>query len=205
MRFEDWIRQHVTQARLQEVERVIKEQGLLPPSGLFDFTSGALTENVYRIHHSSIKAISQSESMAATSLRQILFLFFGETGEAIPLRGLFLKHLRSRRSNLYNYFMVIEKATQRMEEWKGEHFDIRKDSMKIMGAALFWYVTLLACLEVARKVLADGRWERGSPLTWDEATAEYAAYWFSTRGELDTNLWWPPSKSATSPSDSANP
>jgi hypothetical protein len=197
MRFEDWVRQHVTPERLQEVERALKEQGLFPPSGLFDFTSGALTANVYRIHHESFKAIAQSESMATTSLRQLLFLFFRETGEAAPLRVTFLKHLRSRRSNLYNYFIVVEKATKRLEEWKGEYFNIKKDALKIMGAALFWYVTLLACLEVARKVLADEKWERGIPLSWDEATAEYVAYWFSTRDELDSNQWWPLSQSST--------
>jgi hypothetical protein len=196
MKFEDWIRQHVTPERLREVERVIEEQGLLPPSGLFDFTGGGLTEIVYRIHHESFKAISHSEALATTSLRQLLFLFFGETGEAAPLRVTFLKHLRSRRSSLYNYFMVVEKATQRLEEWKGEYFNIKKDSLKIIGAALFWYVTLLACIEVAKKVLANEKWERGTPLTWDEATVEYVAYWFSTRDELDTNQWWPPCKSS---------
>lgn len=170
MRFEDWIRRRVTLERLQEVERVIKEQGLLPPSGLFDFTIGALTESVYRIHHESIKTIAYSVSMATTSLQQLLFLFFAETGEATHLRMTFLKHLRSRRSDLYSYFMVVEKATRRLAEWKGEHFNVKKDSLMIMGAALFWYVTLLACIEVARKALAYKEWERSSPLTWDEAT-----------------------------------
>jgi hypothetical protein len=203
MRFEDWMRVHVTPERLQEVERLIEEQGLLPPSGLFEFTNGALTEIVYRIHHESVKAISHSESLATMSLGQLLFLFFGQTGEATSLRVMFLKHLRSRRSDLYNYFIVIEKATKRLEERKGEHFNVKKDSLKVLGAALFWYVTLLACIEVTKKVLADDKWERGTPLTWDEATAEYVAYWFSTRDELDTNLWWPPSKFATMQSGSA--
>jgi hypothetical protein len=197
MKFEDWMRMHITPKRLQEVEKALNEQGLLPLSKLFDFTNGALTENVYRIHHESFKAIAISESMATTSLRQLLFLLYGE---ATPLRVTFLKHLRSRRSNLYNYFIVVEKATQRMEDWKGQHFNIKKDSQNIMGAAVFWYVTLLACIEVARKVLADEKWERGTPLTWDEATVEYVAYWFSTRDELD-NQWWPPSKSAKLPTE----
>ena len=214
MKFEDWIRDHVTQERLKRVESVLEEDGLYPPSELFNFGGlGLVAEIVYRIHHDSFKAISFSESMATTSLEQLLYLFFGETeepaplrvpftkqtGEATTLKVSFLKHLRSRRSNLYNYFVVVERAAKRLEEWRGGehlHFDITKDSLKILGAAMFWYVTLLACIEVSKKVLADEKWERGAPLTWDEATAEYVAYWFSTRKEL-RSLWWPPSKAAT--------
>jgi hypothetical protein len=186
MKFEDWMRSHLTQERLQEVERELKQ---------LDFLNRTLAENVFRIHAESFKALALSESVATASLKQLLFLLFGEKGEDALLPVIFIKHLRTRQSNLYTYFRVVEKARQRLEAWNGEQFDVKKDSLKIMGAAIFWHVTLISCIEVARKVLADDKWERGTPLTWDEATAEYVAYWFSTRDELD-NQWWPPGKSS---------
>ena len=133
MKFEDWIRQHVTTERLKRVESELTQESLYPPIQLFDFSGHMLlTEIVYRIHHESFKAIAFSEAMAKTSLEQFIFLFFGETTEDTPyrvtfLKQTFLKHLRSRQSSLYNYFIVVEKANKRLEEWRGEHFNIKKD------------------------------------------------------------------------------
>jgi len=189
-RLGDWIRAHVTEERLKRVERVLEEDSLYPPSELIDFNSWALPETVYRIHHDSFKAISGSESMATTSLEQLLYLFFDGEGESTELRKRFLKRLRSRKSTLYHYFMEVEKATKRYREWWGGadlrgYLDIRKDAVRLLGAAMFWYVTLLACIEVSKKALADERWTPGQLLTWDEAIASYVAYWFATRRELN--------------------
>ena len=79
MRFEDWIRQHVTLDRLEKVEATLRENGLHPPSELFDFSKFGLIEPVYRIHHSSYKALAALDSMVTTCLEQLLYLFFGET------------------------------------------------------------------------------------------------------------------------------
>lgn len=197
MRFEDWIRQHVTQERLKRVETALEEKSLYPPPELFNFSNfGGLAEPVYRIHHDSFKALYLG-SMATTCLEQLLYLFFGELVESTPwivrsqemaepspLKVAFLKHLRSRESNLYLYFMVVEKASKRLREWKGESLNIRKDSIRLLGAAVFWYVTLLACMEVSKKALADEKWGPIQMLTWDEAIVSYVAYWLSTECEL---------------------
>lgn len=202
MKFEDWIRQHITTERLKQVESVLIQESLYPPLELFKFSGqGLLPEIVYRIHHESFKAIEFSEWIATTSIEELVFLFFGETIEDSPFKAtlikpMFLKHLRSRQSDLYAYFVVVEKVSKRLEKYGLLGCNTKKDSMKILGAAVFWYMTLLGCMEVARKVLADEKWERGLPLTWDEATTEYVAFSFSTKDELRENQWWLPSKAA---------
>ena len=197
MSFGEWIHRHVTQERLERVEAALEKRSLYPPPELFNFSNfGGLAEPVYRIHHDSFKAFYLG-SMASICLEQLLYLFFGEvvestpwiarsqeTAEPSPLRVAFLKHLRSRESNLYLYFTVIEKAAKRLREWKGESLNIRKDSMRLLGAATFWYVTLLACIEVSKKALAEEKWEPGNLVTWDEGIALYVAYWLSTECEL---------------------
>lgn len=195
MRFEDWIRQHVTPDRLEKVEATLRENDLHPPSELFDFSKFGLIEPVYRIHHSSYKALAALDSMVTTCLEQLLYLFFGETDGDKPLKMRFLKHLRGGESTLRYYFMEVETATKEIRRCRGEPLDIRNDSMRLLGGTIFWYVTLLSCMEICKKALADDKWERGAPLTWDEATTEYVAYWFSTRNELKS-LWWPASKAA---------
>lgn len=198
MRFEDWIRQHMTSDRLQKVEATLRENDLYPPSGLFDFGKFGLIEPVYRIHHSSYKALATLDSMVTTCQEQLLYLFFGEMDEDKPLKTRLLKRLRGgEESTLRYYFMEVETATKEIRKWKGEPLDIRNDSMKLLGATMFWYVTLLSCMEVCKKALADDKWEPGAFLTWDEATAQYVAYEFSNTSQVGVNQWWPPSKAAT--------
>ena len=197
MRFEDWIHHHVTQEGLKRVEKALEGNSLYPPPELFSFSGFGLPESGYRIHQDSFKALAYLRSMATMCLEQLLYLFFGEsvesapwivksqkTAEPSPLRVAFLKHLRSRQSNLHLYFTVAEKATKRLAEWKGESLNIKKDSMRLLGAATFWYVTLFACIEVSKKALANEKWEPGDLLAWDEGIASYVAYWLSTECEL---------------------
>jgi hypothetical protein len=196
MTFEDWIRKHVSTKRLNEIERILASASLYPPQKLFNYnTNGIIAETVYRIHHDSFKGVSHSIFLATQSIELLLFLFFGEQDENIPLNDRFLPHLRSNQSNLYGYFVVIEKMARKLSKRQGGYFDIREDSLRIMGGAIFWYTSLLACIEVSKKALADDRWERSSPLTWDEAIVEYVTYQFSTEDELESGQWWPSPKS----------
>ena len=161
----DYIRRNLTLDRILEVENVLSEWwGSAHLSDSRQYFGSVLMESVYRAHKGSHK-IDSSKIRGIAYLQLILYILFGEP-KFDPVRVLSKENKAKIKSTLKKYFGSNSYFTRLSLRYldvetgkrvKGTSWiDIEPYIYSLLGGEIFFYCTLVALIEVAKKVLTDG-------------------------------------------------
>lgn len=172
----------MTLDRILEVENVLSKwwgsADLSDPRQYFD---SVLMESVYRAHKGSYK-IDSCKLRGMAYLQLILYILFGEP-EFDPVRVLSKENKAKIKSTLKKYFgsdsYFARLSLRYLDVKTGKRvkgtiwINIDPYIYPLLGGEIFFYCTLTALIEVAKRALTDKEYDYFPIMNWKEGIVEY--------------------------------
>lgn len=176
-----FIRNNVTLERVERVEKMVVVPRQVDLFDLERYFNGALMESVYRAHKGSFKIVF-SKDRAEMFLAMILYVLFGEPEVDPALVDLeqlerkivaVLKKRFPKNSYFSKYALRYLAAKTGDRKRKTSWIDIGSYFYTILGGEIYYYCTLRALIEIARKALTDKSFSFTGIITWQKGIALY--------------------------------
>ncbi|RLI19373.1 hypothetical protein DRO47_06435 [Candidatus Bathyarchaeota archaeon] len=177
----EYIRENVTLNRVREVENVLSEWWGVDMSDPKQYFDSVLMESVYRGHKGSYK-IDSCKLRGIAYLQLILYILFGEPNfdpvcvlskeNIAKIKKALKKHFKGdgyfARLSL-RYLNVKTGKRVKGTMW----IDIEPYIYPLLGGEIFFYCTLTALIDVAKRALTDKEYDYFPIMNWKEGIVEY--------------------------------